>query len=472
MALAACGQANGAPLAAPSTPRTANAPVSTAPASVPEVSVPSPGSLAPLVEAVKGAVVNVEVQSRPRVASREDLPFPPGLAERFGFPGMPRGQTQGPVQQGLGSGFLIDDKGTVLTNNHVVEGADHVRVKLEDGRAFDAEVLGRDPLTDVALLHLKGAPNGLPFVALGDSDTTRVGDFLVAIGNPFGLASSVSSGILSARARDIHSGPYDDFLQTDAAINPGNSGGPLFNLKGEVIGMNTAIIRDATGIGFAVPSNLIRSLLPQLEKAGAVRRGWLGLSVQDLTPELGRALGLNVDKGAIVANVNPGSPGAKAGLHDDDVITEVEGKPITSAGTLTRTVGLLQPDSRVKLHVLREGKPLDVQVTLGTRPALDGEPEVTPRDGSAAPAQQRLGLRLMEDPEGNGARVAAVEPGSPADRADIPAGALLRQVGNHKVASAAEAADLLRSASSGTTLLLRIQPPNADVTLLRALTVP
>jgi serine protease Do len=423
---------------------------------------------------VKGAVVNVEVRSRPRIATRGELPFPPGLAERFGFPfqGQPRGDSRGPVQQGLGSGFLIDDRGTVLTNNHVVEGAEHVRVKLDDGRAFDAEVLGRDPLTDVALLRLEGAPKGLPFVALGDSDATRVGDFLVAIGNPFGLASSVSSGILSARARDIHSGPYDDFLQTDAAINPGNSGGPLFNLKGEVIGMNTAIIREATGIGFAVPSNLIRSLLPQLEKSGVVRRGWLGLSVQDLTPDLGKALGLDVDKGALIANVNPGSPGAKAGLRDDDVITEVEGKPITSAGTLTRTVGLLQPDSRVKVHVLREGKPLELQVTLGTRPALEGEPQVMPRDESTAPAQQRLGLRLMDDPEGNGARVAAVEPGSPAERADIPPGAILRQVGNRKVTSAAEAAEVLRSASSGTTLLLRVQPPRSDVALLRALTVP
>ncbi|MGZ3460177.1 MAG: PDZ domain-containing protein, partial [Archangium sp.] len=226
------------------------------------------------------------------------------------------------------------------------------------------------------------------------------------------------------------------------------------------------------GIGFAVPSNLIHSLLPQLEKEGVVRRGWLGLAVQDLTPDLARALQLNVDKGAIVANVNPGSPGAKAGLRDDDVITEVEGKPITSAGTLTRTVGLLLPDSKVKVHVLREGKPLDVQVTLGTRPALDGEPEVSPRDASTAPAHQRLGLRLMDDPDGHGARVAAIEPGSPAERADIPAGSLLRQVGNHKVASATEAAEALRSASSGSTLLLRVQPPNSYVDLLRALKEP
>jgi len=288
MFLVACGQTPGTPpppSAAP-TPSAAQAAVSVP---SPEVTPLTPGSLAPLVESVKGAVVNVEVQARAR-AARTRIALPPGWSEHFGLPEAPQGGA--PLQQGLGSGFLIDAQGLLLTNNHVVDNAERVRVKLEDGRAFDAEVLGRDPLTDVALLRLKDAPADLPHVSLGDSDAVRVGDFVLAIGNPFGLSSSVSSGILSARARDIHAGPYDDFLQTDAAINPGNSGGPLFNVKGEVIGMNTAILREATGIGFAVPSNLIHSLLPQL-KEGTVSRGWLGLSIQDLTPDLARALGLN-----------------------------------------------------------------------------------------------------------------------------------------------------------------------------------
>ena len=254
----------------------------------------------------------------------------------------------------------------------------------------------------------------------------------------------------------------------------GNSGGPLFNLKGEVIGMNTAIVREATGIGFAVPSNLIHSLVPQLEKSGVVRRGWLGLSAQDLTPELAKALNLEVDKGAVIAGVNPGSPGARAGLHDDDVITSVDGKPIGSAGALTRTVGQLAPDTKVAVGVLREGKPLELTVTLGTRPALKGETEVSPRDDQeeAAPAQKRLGLRLSDDPDGNGARVVSVEPGSPADHADLAPGTILRQVGNHKIASAQDAVEALHAAKPGSTLLLHVQPPDSDVTLLRALSVP
>ena len=486
LVMAACAQSRGPATTAAVAPPTIVPAMAAGPAVVPTpppaaappaVVIPTTNSLAPLVESVKGAVVNVEVQSLPHaVASpRGRLALPPGWAERFGVPEGFDGQEQSPGKQGLGSGFIIDPKGIVLTNNHVVDGADQVRVKLEDGRSFEAKVLGRDALTDVAVLRLENAPaSGLPAVALGDSDAMRVGDFVLAIGNPFGLASSVSSGIVSARARDIHAGPYDDFLQTDAAINPGNSGGPLFNLQGQVIGMNTAIVREATGIGFAVPSNLIHSLLPQLEKAGVVRRGWLGLAAQDLTPELARALGVDVDKGAVVANVNPGSPGAKAGLRDNDIITELEGKPIGSAGALTRSVGRLAPESTVALRVLRDGKPLSLEVTLGTRPTLKGESEVQPREDAQdeAPAQPKLGLRLSDDPDGQGARVVAVEPGSPADRADLPPGALLRQVGNHKVASARDAAEALRSARPGSTLLLRVQPPDSDVTLLRALSVP
>ncbi|QRO02761.1 Do family serine endopeptidase [Archangium violaceum] len=470
MVLAACGQAIGS-TAFPSPPARTTSASQETPA-IPSVSVPTPGSLAPLVESVKGAVVNVEVQAREPVAARGQLRLPPGWAEQFGLPELPQGNARGPVQQGLGSGFIIDAKGLVLTNNHVVENAERVRVKLDDGRAFDARVLGRDPLTDVAVLQLEDAPGELPFVKLGDSDAMRVGDFVLAIGNPFGLASSVSSGIVSARARDIHAGPYDEFLQTDAAINPGNSGGPLFNLKGEVIGMNTAIVREATGIGFAVPSNLIHTLLPRLEKEGAVRRGWLGLAAQDLTPDLARALGLNVEKGAVIADLNPGGPGARAGLQDNDVITQVDDTPIVSAGNLTRAVGLMRPDTQVDVHVLREGKPRELKVTLGTRPAQRGEPAVPTREEDSAPAKGRLGMRLADDPEGQGVRVVQVEPGSPADRAELPPGTLLIQVGEQKVASAREAAEALRSAKPGSMLLLRIQPPGSDVPLLRALPVP
>ncbi len=426
-------------------------------------------SLAPLVDAVKGAVVNVEVQARPRrMAGTQGLP--PGLAERFGLPpGMGGFGGQTPPRQGAGSGFIIDASGTVLTNNHVVQDADVVRVKLDDGRAFDAEVMGRDPLTDVALLKMKGAPGNLPSVPLGDSDALRVGDAVMAIGNPFGLASSVSAGILSARARDIHAGPYDEFLQTDAAINPGNSGGPLFNMKGEVVGMNTAIIGGATGIGFAVPSNLIRNLLSQLQETGVVRRGWLGLSVQDLTPEIARALGVEVMKGAVVAGLNQGGPGARAGLREEDIITSVEGKAVDSAGALTRAVALLKPDSRVKVELLRGGKPQTLEVTLGTRPAMNGEEEVAPRNAPAT-SSRRIGVQLANTPDG--VQVMSVEPGSPAERAGLVPGMVLVQVGNQKISSGEDVSRALNAAKPGDALLLRVRAPNSETTLLRAVEVP
>ncbi|WP_163990187.1 Do family serine endopeptidase [Pyxidicoccus caerfyrddinensis] len=478
---AACGQALGtANAAAPTAALSAKA--SATPAASPNVPVQqalyspaasgAPGtltSLAPLVDAVKGAVVNVEVTARPRrVSGMQGLP--PGMAERFGLPpGMGGFEGQTPARQGAGSGFIIDAGGIVLTNNHVVEDADVVRVKLDDGRAFDAEVLGRDPLTDIALIKLKGAPGNLPSVPLGDSDALRVGDAVMAIGNPFGLASSVSAGILSARARDIHAGPYDDFLQTDAAINPGNSGGPLFNMKGEVVGMNTAIIGGATGIGFAVPSNLIRNLLSQLQETGAVRRGWLGLSVQDLTPDIAKALGVQATKGAVVAGVNRGSPGARGGLREEDIITSVEGKPVDSAGALTRAVAQLKPDSKVKVELLREGKPQTLEVTLGTRPAMEGEEEVAPRNGTAS-QRQRIGVQLRDTE--NGPQIMAVEPGSPAEKGGLVPGMVLAQVGDQKVSSAAEVVQSFASAKPGAALLLRVRAPNSDTALLRAVEVP
>jgi serine protease Do len=440
----------------------------------------SPGalmSLAPLVDTVKGAVVNVEVQARARPAMGSRFQgLPPGLAERFGMQGgqNPYGEGGGsPAKQGLGSGFLIDPSGLVLTNNHVVEDADIVRVKLEDGRSFEAEVLGRDALTDVAVIQLKGVKGKLPFVKLGDSDGLRVGDPVMAIGNPFGLASSVSAGILSARARDIHAGPYDEFLQTDAAINPGNSGGPLFNMKGEVVGMNTAIIGGATGIGFAVPANLIQALLPQLQETGVVRRGWVGLAVQDLTPELARALRVDTPKGAVVAGVSAGGPGAKAGLREEDVITSVGERAVDSAGSLTRAVALLKPGSEVKVSLVRGGKALEVPVKLGTRPTQRGEEELTPRDATPAPLSKRMGLRLSEAQDGGGgAQVVAVEPGSAAERAGLAPGMVLTQVGDQKVSGVAEAAQALTSAESGAALLLRARVPGQDGALLRAIEVP
>ena len=341
-------------VAPPARADTAAAPApAAATAQLPALPLPS---FAPLAESVKAAVVNVEVASRGHSERNE-------MFEQF-FGGGQHPQ----VRQGAGSGFIIDSRGYVLTNNHVVEGAVSIRVKLDDGRIFDGQVLGTDPATDVALVKLKNPPTNLAVLKLGDSDAMRVGDWVVAIGNPFGLASSVSVGILSAKARNIGAGIYDDFLQTDAAINPGNSGGPLFNLKGEVIGINTAIVAGGSGIGFAVPSNLAKALLPQLEKNGSVTRGYIGIGLQKVTPQLAKALGVPTAQGALVTSVQPNSPGAHAGLKQDDVITQVDAQAVTSDDQLRRTVALRAPGATVTLAVYRGGKAREVKVTLASRP--------------------------------------------------------------------------------------------------------
>ncbi|EPX55521.1 HtrA protease/chaperone protein [Cystobacter fuscus DSM 2262] len=434
-------------------------------------------SLAPLVESVKGAVVNVDVQATSTRGERPTSPF-----DRFFGGEDPRGSRREPIRQGTGSGFIIDPKGLVLTNNHVVEGAVAIRVRLDDGRSFDAEIVGRDPLTDVALIRVKAKTDNLPTVKLGDSDAMRVGDWVVAIGNPFGLASSVSSGILSARARNIHSGPYDDFLQTDAAINPGNSGGPLFNLKGEVVGINTAIVGGGTGIGFAVPSNQVKALLPQLEKEGAVTRAWLGIGIQDLDEDLARALQLPVKEGAVVNQVNDNSPAGRAGVKMDDVIVSIDGQKVGSGSSLTRSVALKKPGSTSALDVFREGKRQTIKVQLGTRPDLENL-GVRPRQGQEDEEQSskaRVGLSLSNlDPRiaeragldsAKGAMVTEVQPGSPAERAQLEPGMVVVEVNRKPVANAQELAGIIRKAPAGSTLLLRVALPGGRA--LRALTLP
>jgi serine protease Do len=447
-------------------------------------------SLAPLVESVKSAVVNVDVQARsgggmsrrrgPGMEPEQENPF-----ERFfGGPGGGPGGREGrePIRQGAGSGFIIDPKGLVLTNNHVVEDAVAITLRLDDGRSFPAEVVGRDPLTDVAVLRIKGKVDNLPSVKLGDSDTLRVGDWLLAIGNPFGLASSVSLGILSAKAREIGASTYDDFLQTDAAINPGNSGGPLFNMKGEVIGINTAIVGGGTGIGFAVPSNIVKQLLPQLEKEGAVTRAWLGIGIQELTAELGKALNLPVTEGAIVTSVNEGSPAAKAGLKPDDVIVAIDGQKISSDRELTRTVGFKRPNAVATLDLFRGGKKQQVKVTLGTRPDLEGV-AVRParQEDEEQSSKARVGVSLSNlDPRTaeragftgpKGALITDVVPGSPADRAELSAGMVVVEADRKPVNSAAELAKAIRAAPAGGTLLLRVEMPGGN-RFLRALRMP
>jgi serine protease Do len=423
-------------------------------------------SLAPLIDSVKAAVVNVDVRVRRNADGQKDEQdiTDEQLERYFGV------HTTAPkhrLERALGSGFLIDPRGLVVTNHHVIEAAVIIRVRLEDGRIFDADVIGRDPLTDVALLSLRSAPPGLPALKLGDSSTVKVGDFSVAIGNPYGLASSVSLGIISALDRDIHAGPYDQFLQTDAAINPGNSGGPLFNLKGEVIGINTAIVGNATGLGFAVPSNVVKTVLPQLERTGGVIRGWLGAGIQDLDPTLSKALNVPLQEGAVILAVSDNSPAKISGLAPDDVVVALDGAKVTTGSGLSRAVALHAPNEVVKLSVYRGGKLFEASARLAVRPDIEGhEKRAAPTE---APSNARVGLgfqdidpRLAEAVELPtwGALIVDVVPGSPAERVGLRRGMVVVEAGHQAVRDRQDLTNVLTGARQGTVLLVRVMLPN------------
>ena len=355
-----------------------------------------------------------------------------------------------------------------------------ITVRLNDGRSFDAQVLGRDPLTDIGLIKFKGSPQDLPAVPLGDSDAMRVGDWVVAIGNPYGLASSVSAGIISAKDRVIGAGPYDDFLQTDAAINPGNSGGPLFNLRGEVIGINTAIVGGGASIGFAVPSNVAKSLVPALEKEGHVTRGWLGITAQTLTPELGKALGVPAREGAVVTDVTSGSPAQKGGLKPDDVIVAIDGQAVPSHNALTRTVAFKRPGTVVSLALLRGEKKEEVKITLEPRPDFEGI-GASNEEGHGANENRSssLGLqyddveRLMGRANGlpdQGAMITDVAPGSAAENAGLAPGGVVIEAGGKPIKRAQDLRNVLRQAKPGEVVLMRVATQGG--TSLHALTIP
>ncbi|MGC4113819.1 MAG: DegQ family serine endoprotease [Myxococcales bacterium] len=427
-------------------------------------------SLAPLVKALKPGVVNISTTQvvRARASRRGGMGDP---WEEF-FRRYHEGQES--RRQSLGSGMILNSKGYVLTNNHVVEGADEIKVKLDDGREFEAEPVGRDPKTDVALLKLKpgsGEVKDLPFVFLGDSDKLEVGDFVVAAGNPFGLDHSVSLGIVSAKERDIGAGQWDDFIQTDAAINPGNSGGPLFNTRGEVVGINTAIVAQGQGIGFAVPINMVKALLPQLLSTGKVVRGWLGVNIQDVTPELARMLKLEKARGALVADVMKRSPAEQAGLRAGDVVVGMNGKTIETYNQLSREVAFLAPGVGVKLSLVRDGKPAALEVKLGARPddgavsSNDGEPEAVPATSDklglavqpVAPTRAaKLGLE-------SGVQISGLRPDSPAGRAGARVGDVVVELQRQPVRTMQDYAELVASLKPGDTALLRLQRENASV---------
>ncbi len=334
----------------------------------------NPFSFADLAEQLQPAVVNI---STTKIVSaggfgRHDSPFRGSPFEQFFeddffrkyFGEMPQRKYK---ERSLGSGFIISKDGYIFTNNHVVEQAHEITVKLSDGKEYKAEVKGADANTDIALLKID-PKDDLPVAALGDSKALRVGEWVMAIGNPFGLSQTVTVGIVSATGRVIGAGPYDDFIQTDASINPGNSGGPLFNLSGEVVGINTAIIAQGQGIGFAIPVDLAKSILPGLKKEGKVTRGWLGVSVQDVTEEIAESLGLKVKEGVLVADAFKGDPAEKAGIKSGDVIVKVDGKDVKDTHELLKVVAAIPVKKTILVIVIRGGEKKEFSVTVSERP--------------------------------------------------------------------------------------------------------
>jgi serine protease Do len=356
----------------------------------------------------------------------------------------------------LGSGFVIDAAGHIITNNHVVEGSDKIKVKLVGGKEYQAKIKGRDPKTDIALIQINNPPKDLPFLVLGDSDAIRVGDWVLAVGNPFGLSHTVTQGIISAKGRVIGAGPYDNFLQTDASINPGNSGGPLLNLKGEVVGINTAILAAGQGIGFATPSNMAKTVIPQLMSKGKVVRGMIGVQVQVVTPELAKSFGMAEPMGALVAEVNPGTPAEKAGLHREDIIIDFNGHPIHEMNELPRLVAQTAPGTAVTLKVLRKGKEKSFKLTITelkeerqAKPAGGEGEESHPLGLTVKNLDQNLAQRLRLK-ETRGVVVMQVESGSPAADAGFRPGDLIEEINGQAVGHMKDYQKIIGQLKKGT----------------------
>lgn len=435
----------------------------------------APPDFVELAKKLKPAVVNIsttKVIGKQQPSRRQQAnPFGNDPFEDF-FERFFKDVPQRPFKQrGQGSGFIIGD-GYIFTNNHVVSGADEIKVKLSDGREFKGQVKGADEKLDLALISIETKEN-LPVAPLGDSDALEVGEWVMAIGNPFGLAQTVTAGIVSAKGRWIGSGPYDDYLQTDASINPGNSGGPLFNAKGEVIGINAAIVAGGQGIGFAIPINMAKAVLTQLKETGRVTRGWLGVSVQPVTPELAASFGMKGEKGALIAEVVKDSPAEKGGLNAGDIILEFDGKTIKDMHDLPRLAAVTPVGKRASVKVLRDGKTLEKTVVI-ERMADSGQS--TQKEASA---EARFGLvvaDLTKDiaarlriQETSGVVVTEVKPGSAADEAGISVGDIIRQINTTPVKNTKEYAKLVSSLKKGATVPFLVR--RGDSSLFVALKV-
>jgi serine protease Do len=439
------------------------------PGQVPRVQAPD---FAELAEQLQPAVVNISTTQVLRGQRRQSpgLPFPSPFGERgdrhpfeefferFFGGGSPQRELR---RSSLGSGFIINKDGHIVTNNHVVENATDIKVSLSDKEEFDAKVIGRDPKTEVALIKIE-ANRDLPVVPLGNSDQLRVGQWVIAIGNPFGLGHTVTAGIASAKGRIIGAGAYDDFIQTDASINPGNSGGPLFNLNGEVVGINTAIVATGQGIGFAIPINLAKDILAQLREKGRVTRGWLGVQVQQVTPELVRSFGLERARGALVADVQPNSPAGQAGIQRGDVIVEFKGEPIEDMHALPRVVANTAPGTEADVRLLRKGQERTVKVKVGEMP--EEQRQATVEGGLP---EKRLGLAVEQlTPEiaqslgmssVQGVVVSDVMERSPADEAGIRRGDVILEVNQEQIMTVGDYQAAVQQAEAAGAVLFLVR---------------
>jgi serine protease Do len=423
-----------------------------------------PGSFADLSERLKPAVVNISTTKTIRAGGVIGSPFGESspferyfrgddFFERF-FGDMPRREFK---QKSLGSGFIISHDGYVFTNNHVVERADKILVKLSDGKEYEAKIIGKDAKTDIALIKIK-PENSLAVVEIGDSEKLRVGEWVLAIGNPFGLEQTVTAGIVSAKGRVIGAGPYDNFIQTDASINPGNSGGPLFNMEGKVIGINTAIVAQGQGIGFAIPINMAKNILPDLKTKGKVSRGWIGVSIQDITEDIAQNLKLKDRNGALVAEVFEGDPADRAGLKTGDIIINVDGKNVKDTHELLMTIASFHVGDKLSLNVLRDGKKYVFQVIVAERKehpesaAIKGKSEgfgmavqeVTPEVARYLGISPKIGVVVRE-----------VQEGSPADDAGIQPMDVILQVNKVKIYSLNDYSREISNAKNGILLLIK-----------------
>lgn len=464
------------------------APMFTAPAAIAGQTMPVQ-DFSDLAAKVTPAVVNVAVTMKAGAEDGDETrmsdsqqkqmeEFMKRFSERFGQPmqpGRPDGKQGRPQSkekaQAVGTGFIIDAKGVIVTNFHVVGKADSITVTMADGTKLPAKLMGGDEKTDLAVLKVE-SDKPLPFVSFGDATKIRVGQPVMAVGNPFGLGGTVTTGIVSARGRDIHSGPFDDYIQTDAAINRGNSGGPLFDMDGNVIGINTAIYSPSggsIGLGFAIPSSLAQPVVAELKDSGRVERGLLGVQIQPVSKEIAESLSLKGEKGALVAVVQPDSAALAAGVQSGDVIMSVDGKKVDGIKELTRTISAVKPGTSVKLGVWRDGKEMSLTAKVGgqkddaiVKASADGKgatakPEPMAYGVSLAPLSPEARKQLGLDGDVKGVVVATVEPGSPADDQGLKAGDLLQQVGKDAVDSPKMAAEKLKEAkTTGKPVLMKV----------------